>query len=101
MLMQATISVNSWGGTGYSQALYDAMLDLGSQGHMFVVSAGNGPRNDLGANIGVNNDLGFAGASSMQVVTFVLAIEASAVMASIAICANLGCCHVETPASLP
>jgi subtilisin family serine protease len=43
----AGLSVNSWGGVGESQGLRDAMLDLGSKGHVFVVAAGNyGADND-------------------------------------------------------
>ena len=37
----ARISNNSWGGRGYSQALYDAILMAGLNGHLFVTSAGN------------------------------------------------------------
>lgn len=35
------ISNNSWGGPGYSQALYDAIAAAGAQGHLFVAAAGN------------------------------------------------------------
>src|SRR5262249_36968884 len=38
----AKISNNSWGGFGYSQALYDAINGARAQGHIFVTSAGNG-----------------------------------------------------------
>lgn len=39
--MGARISNNSWGGTSYSQSLYDAIAMAGSRGHLFVTSAGN------------------------------------------------------------
>jgi subtilisin family serine protease/subtilisin-like proprotein convertase family protein len=38
----ARISNNSWGGFGYSQALYDAIDAARGKGHIFVTSAGNG-----------------------------------------------------------
>ena len=37
----ATVSNNSWGGGGYSQALYDAIAAAGVAGHVFVAAAGN------------------------------------------------------------
>ncbi|KAL4543308.1 hypothetical protein Ndes2437B_g01151 [Nannochloris sp. 'desiccata'] len=37
----AAISSNSWGSGGSSTALYNAMVDLGNKGHLFVVAAGN------------------------------------------------------------
>jgi subtilisin family serine protease len=37
----ATISSNSWGSSSSSSALYNAMADLGNQGHLFAVAAGN------------------------------------------------------------
>lgn len=37
----ATVSNNSWGGGGYSQALYDAIKAAGDMGHIFVAAAGN------------------------------------------------------------
>jgi subtilisin family serine protease len=37
----ATVSNNSWGGGGYSQALYDAIAAAGATGHVFVAAAGN------------------------------------------------------------
>ncbi len=43
----ARISNNSWGGGGYSQALYDAIYAAGQKGMLFVAAAGND---------GVNND---------------------------------------------
>jgi len=39
--MGARISNNSWGGGGYSQSLYDAIKAAGSQGSLFVTTAGN------------------------------------------------------------
>lgn len=45
--MGVKISSNSWGGGGYSQALYDAIEEFGNEGGLFVVSAGNeGNNND-------------------------------------------------------
>ena len=42
------LSNNSWGGTGYSQSLYNAILDAQSVGHVFVAAAGNtGADSDL------------------------------------------------------
>jgi subtilisin family serine protease len=37
---------NSWGGGGYSQALYDAIAALGNAGVLFVASAGNKSNNN-------------------------------------------------------
>jgi uncharacterized repeat protein (TIGR02543 family) len=43
----ARISNNSWGGGGYSQALYDAIRAAGQKGMLFVAAAGNdGVSND-------------------------------------------------------
>jgi hypothetical protein len=39
--MGARISNNSWGGGGYSQALYDAIYAAGQAGSLFVAAAGN------------------------------------------------------------
>lgn len=39
--MGVKISSNSWGGSGYSQALYDAIEEFGKEGGLFVVAAGN------------------------------------------------------------
>lgn len=39
--MGAKISNNSWGGGGYSQALYDAIHSAGLAGSLFVAAAGN------------------------------------------------------------
>ncbi|MBI3926724.1 MAG: S8 family serine peptidase [Armatimonadetes bacterium] len=41
----AQLSNNSWGGGGYSQALYDAIQAASTQNHMFVAAAGNANRN--------------------------------------------------------
>jgi subtilisin family serine protease len=49
---------NSWGGGGYSQALYDAIDALGDAGVLFVAAAGNnGANNDNVANYPSNYDL--------------------------------------------
>ncbi len=41
------VSNNSWGGGGYSQALYDAIENAKSVGHLFIAAAGNnGTNND-------------------------------------------------------
>jgi subtilisin family serine protease len=37
----ATISNNSWGGSGYSQSLYDTLAYARQHDHIFVVAAGN------------------------------------------------------------
>ncbi|MCF3620233.1 S8 family serine peptidase [Planktothrix agardhii] len=37
---------NSWGGGGYSQALYDAINTAGQQGALFIASAGNESNNN-------------------------------------------------------
>ncbi len=37
----ATISSNSWSTSGDSASLKNAMIDLGNQGHLFIVAAGN------------------------------------------------------------
>ena len=39
--MGVKISSNSWGGGGYSQALYDAIEEFGNEGGLFVAAAGN------------------------------------------------------------
>jgi subtilisin family serine protease len=39
------ISNNSWGGSGYSLSLYDAIWNLQADGHLFVAAAGNDSRN--------------------------------------------------------
>ena len=44
-LMGADISSNSWGGSGYSQALYDAIAAAGDAGSLFVAAAGNSGNN--------------------------------------------------------
>eukprot|EP00890_Picochlorum_soloecismus_P004739 jgi/Picsp_1/5266/NSC_02628-R1_peptidase s8 s53 subtilisin kexin sedolisin len=41
----ATISSNSWGGGGYSVALYQAIQAAGARGHLFVAAAGNSGQN--------------------------------------------------------
>ncbi|MBI1914781.1 MAG: S8 family serine peptidase [Planctomycetes bacterium] len=46
----AVISNNSWGGFGYSQALFDAIDAARGKGHLFVTSAGNG-QNSTGVDI--------------------------------------------------
>ncbi len=48
----AVISNNSWGGAGYSQAMFDAIAEARDAGHLFVAAAGNG--NEYG--IGQDND---------------------------------------------
>lgn len=44
------VSNNSWGGGGYSQALYDAINASKSVGHVFVAAAGNGGSDQIGDN---------------------------------------------------
>jgi hypothetical protein len=44
--MGAQISNNSWGGGGYSQALYDAIQVAGEEGILFVAAAGNYSNNN-------------------------------------------------------
>ncbi|HET7478562.1 MAG TPA: S8 family peptidase [Rubrobacteraceae bacterium] len=44
------ISNNSWGGGGYSQALYDAIKNADVAGHLFVTAAGNGGADGVGDN---------------------------------------------------
>lgn len=52
------ISNNSWGGGGYSQALYDAINRADSVGHLFVAAAGNDSSdNDTRASYPANYDL--------------------------------------------
>ena len=54
----ATISNNSWGGGGFSQAMYDAIAYGQSQGHIFIAAAGNsGTNNDSGPHYPSNYDL--------------------------------------------
>ena len=45
----AVISNNSWGGGGFSQALFDTIQAANQQGHLFVAAAGNG-RQGIGFN---------------------------------------------------
>jgi subtilisin family serine protease len=49
-LMGADITNNSWGGGGYSQALYDAIELSGQAGSLFVAAAGNGGADQIGDN---------------------------------------------------
>jgi len=46
--MGAKIMSNSWGGGGYSQALFDAINDASKQGILFVAAAGNGGFDGIG-----------------------------------------------------
>jgi serine protease len=46
--MGVKISNNSWGGGGYSQALYDAISNAAANGHLFVAAAGNGGSDLIG-----------------------------------------------------
>jgi subtilisin family serine protease len=47
-MMGARFTNNSWGGGGYSSALYDAIAAAGSAGMLFVAAAGNsGENNDI------------------------------------------------------
>ncbi|MGV3587300.1 MAG: S8 family peptidase [Adhaeribacter sp.] len=49
---------NSWGGGGYSQALYDAISRANNAGIMFIAAAGNnGTNNDVTVNYPSNYDL--------------------------------------------
>lgn len=48
--MGVKVSNNSWGGGGYSQALYDAVAASRSVGHVFVAAAGNGGADQVGDN---------------------------------------------------
>jgi subtilisin family serine protease len=44
------VSNNSWGGGGFSQALFDAITNARNNGHLFVAAAGNsGSNNDAAA----------------------------------------------------
>ena len=52
------ITNNSWGGGGYSQALYDAIRDADARGSLFVAAAGNDATdNDIGPHYPSNYDL--------------------------------------------
>ncbi len=44
-IMGAKVMNNSWGGGGYSQALYDAIAEANTAGALFVAAAGNGYTN--------------------------------------------------------
>jgi serine protease len=44
------VSNNSWGGGGYSQALFDAINASKAVGHLFVAAAGNGGADKVGDN---------------------------------------------------
>ncbi len=48
-MMGVNLTSNSWGGGGFSQALYDAIADAGAHNILFVAAAGND-----GANMDVN-----------------------------------------------
>ena len=52
--MGATISNNSWGGGGFSQALYDSIAAARDADHIFLAAAGNGGSDGIGD----NNDSG-------------------------------------------
>ncbi|HEY9725652.1 MAG TPA: S8 family serine peptidase [Chroococcales cyanobacterium] len=45
-MMGAQITNNSWGGGGYSQALYDAIAAAGAAGQLFIAAAGNNSNNN-------------------------------------------------------
>ena len=47
-MMGVDLTSNSWGGGGFSQALYDAIAAAGAADQLFVAAAGNG---------GTNNDV--------------------------------------------
>ncbi|MFH2051548.1 MAG: choice-of-anchor D domain-containing protein [bacterium] len=56
--MGATLTSNSWGGGGYSQALEDAITDAYQAGQLFVAAAGNsGQDNDAYPNYPSNYDV--------------------------------------------
>ncbi|MBX3096147.1 MAG: S8 family serine peptidase [Fimbriimonadaceae bacterium] len=44
------ISNNSWGGGGFSQAMFDAIQAAGNAGHIFVAAAGNNNSNNNNSN---------------------------------------------------
>ncbi len=44
-MMDAKITSNSWGGGGYSQALYDAIAATNDNGYLFIAAAGNDNKN--------------------------------------------------------
>ncbi len=44
-MMGAKITNNSWGGVGYSQAMYDAIAAAGAKGGLFIAAAGNSTQN--------------------------------------------------------
>jgi predicted outer membrane repeat protein len=46
--MGATFTSNSWGGGGYSQALYDAITAAGAANQLFIAAAGNGGFDGIG-----------------------------------------------------
>ncbi|NEO84033.1 MAG: S8 family serine peptidase [Spirulina sp. SIO3F2] len=58
-LMGANLTNNSWGGGGYSQALYDAIAAAGEAGQLFIAAAGNdyGQNNDISPHYPSNYDL--------------------------------------------
>ncbi|MCL1474338.1 S8 family serine peptidase [Argonema antarcticum] len=57
-LMGAKLTNNSWGGGGYSQALYDAIAAAGNTGQLFVAAAGNeASNNDIFPAYPANYDL--------------------------------------------
>ncbi len=45
-IMGAKLTNNSWGGGGYSQALYDAIANAGEAGQLFIAAAGNYSNNN-------------------------------------------------------
>jgi len=48
--MGVKVSNNSWGGGGFSQAMYDAIQNAGNSGDLFVAAAGNGGQDGIGDN---------------------------------------------------
>ena len=73
--MQVRLSNNSWGGGGYSQALYDAIKNSQVIGHVFVAAAGNS---------GVNSDLqpAYPASYDLDNIISVAAIDSSDNLAS-------------------
>ena len=73
--MGVRLSNNSWGGGGYSQALYDAIKNSQVIGHVFVAAAGNS---------GVNSDLqpAYPASYDLDNIISVAAIDSSDNLAS-------------------
>jgi subtilisin family serine protease len=81
----ASVSNNSWGGGGYSQALFDAIQAAGENGHVFVAAAGNS---------GLNTDV-FASYPSSYALPNIISVAATDNLDQLAGFSNYGATSVD------